>query len=127
LPRELAHEALPRYQRAMPLPPPSVLIDWLGVLFDHNPRFRGFLTDDEQRFAAARLEHCLLEATAAVAHVRALEIEVARLRTMVATLVDCLAEHGVVDMQTLAARIADALAKGEGKGLAVPPAAGPYR
>ncbi len=114
----------------MPLPPPfddSVLIDWLGVLFDHNPRFCGFLTDDQQRFAAARLEHGLVEATAAIAHVGALEIEVARLRTMVATLVDCLAEHGVIDMQILAARIADALAKAEGKGPPAGPTAGPYR
>jgi hypothetical protein len=112
------------------LPPPfdeSVLIDWLGVLFDHNPRFRGFLTDDQQRFAAARLEHGLLEAAAAVAHIGELEVEVARLRTMVATLVDCLAEHGAVDMQILAARIADALAKAEGKEPPAGPTAGPYR
>ncbi|HEY1958915.1 MAG TPA: hypothetical protein VGH28_25055 [Polyangiaceae bacterium] len=68
------------------------------------------LTRHQQTIAARRLARGLEQAEHAEARARELEAEIGRLRTMVAALVDHLAERGNVDMVTLRTRIADALA-----------------
>ncbi len=106
----------------MPLPPEFDEyedVDWT-VAFTTSG-----LTRHQQQLAAKRLTDGLAQAARAEARVTALEQEVARLRTMIAALVDHLADRGGVDMQVLDTRIADALAKAAGQ---PPPAgAGPYR
>lgn len=90
-------------------------IDWTFAFTNS-----GF-TRHQQALAAARLERGLAQAAQASERVVELEAELARLRTMIAALVDYLAERGAIDMPAVAARIADAVAKAS----ATPPAGPP--
>jgi hypothetical protein len=90
----------------MPLPPEFdefETVDW-SVAFTTSG-----LTRHQQAIAARQLERSVEQAERADKRAAELEAEVFRLRTMVATLVDHLAERGAVDMLTLRTRIADAL------------------
>ncbi len=91
----------------MPLPPEFdefENIDW-SIAFTASG-----LTRHQQTIAARLLTEGLERAERAEKRVAELEAEVARLRTMVAALVDHLAARGGVDMLTLRTQIADALA-----------------
>ena len=94
-------------------------IDWTSAFTNC-----GF-TREQQAIAATRLTNGLAEVVSSERRITELERELAALRTMVAGLVDHLNDRGAIDMETLNARIASALAKAAGH--TSPPAIGPYR